>query len=104
MTRKEIALANLREFEVAKKRGELADRALLGRMVYEQFRRARDSVQTTPSREAATVAAELGLEPRLVLPVLESLMRRVLAAIAEPSAAQQAFLVATAPAQEAPAA
>jgi hypothetical protein len=88
------AKAERAELDTARMRGNLGDIHLMGRVLFAQHRQARDVLMTAPSREAATFAAALGLEPRVVLPVLEDFVRRVLVNVRDAFDVEREFLAA----------
>ena len=68
-TRKETALADLRELELRRRRGELLERRVVENRVFELARRERDAWLTWPARVGAVLAAELGVASGDSLPI-----------------------------------
>lgn len=72
------------EIEIAKRRGELVERAAAEALFFELARQERDSWLAWPARVSALMAAELGVEPRVLEALLDRNLRDHLAAMAEP--------------------
>ena len=72
------------EIEIAKRRGELVERAVAEAQFFELARQERDSWLAWPARVSALMAAELGVEPRAIEALLDRHLREHLAALAKP--------------------
>ena len=72
------------EIEIAKRRGELVERAAAEAQFFELARQERDSWLAWPARVSALMAAELGVEPRLLEAMLDRHLREHLAVLADP--------------------
>jgi hypothetical protein len=86
---KEIYLGKLRKLEFQKKSGELVDLRLIENAIFEIARTMRDSLQTWPSRVAAIIAAEFGLNPVDVELSLNQHIRQFLTEWTEPGEAAE---------------
>lgn len=78
-------LALQREDEYRQRRGELIELATARRVLFEEFRAARDAWLAWPGNSAALIAATLGVEPGPVLEVLTVHVRKQIDALAEPT-------------------
>ena len=70
------------EIEIAKRRGELVERAAAEAMFFDLARQERDAWLGWPSRVAATMAAELGLDAKTLEAVMDRYLREHLAGLA----------------------
>jgi hypothetical protein len=70
------------EIEIAKRRGELVERAAAEAMFFDLARQERDAWLGWPSRVAATMAAELGLDAKTLEAVLDRYLREHLTGLA----------------------
>jgi len=81
--RKEAAQAALAELDLARRRGELVERAAVEQAAFERARLERDGWLTWVSQVAPTVAAELGVSERDAFTVLDRLVRERLTSLSE---------------------
>jgi hypothetical protein len=79
----EVLKAQTAKVRLQKMKGELVDRASATTMVFDLARRERDAWLNWPSRVAANMAAELGVDTHLTEQVLDKYLRRHLADMAE---------------------
>ena len=79
----EVLKAQTAKVRLQKMKGELVDRASATAMVFDLARRERDAWLNWPSRVAANMAAELGVDTHLTEQVLDKYLRRHLADMAE---------------------
>ena len=70
------------EIEIAKRRGELVERASAEALFFDLARQERDAWLGWPARVAATMAAELGLDAKALETVLDHHLREHLAGLA----------------------
>ena len=84
--RKLEADASIRELELAKRRGELVERAAVDRAVFELARRERDSWLSWAAQSAPDLAAALGVDETAVFTELDALVRRHLESLSQPVA------------------
>ena len=82
-TANEVMKAQLRRIELAKKKGELVDRARAMALVFRLARQERDAWVGWPARVAALIAAELGVGAHATQIVLERHVREHLESLAE---------------------
>ncbi len=82
---KEDYAGRLKELEYRQKAGELIELDLARQILFEEFRAARDAWLNWPTRFAALVAADLGVEADRVAEVLTSYVHKQLATLGEPS-------------------
>jgi hypothetical protein len=83
-TANEVLKAQERRIRLQKLRGELVDKARAAALVFRLAREFRDAWSQWPPRVAATIAAELGIEPHRMQTVLETHVREQLEQQAEP--------------------
>lgn len=81
--RKEAAQAALTELDLARRRGELVERAAVEQAAFERARLERDGWLTWVAQVAPTVAAELGVAERDAFSVLDRLVRSRLSELSE---------------------
>jgi len=79
----EVLKAQTAKVRLQKMKGELVDRTSATSMVFDLARRERDAWLNWPSRAAANMAAELGVDPHLTEQVLDKYLRQHLADMAE---------------------
>lgn len=79
----EVIKAQTAKVRLGKMKGELVDRARATAMVFDLARRERDAWIGWPPRVAATMAAELGIDPHRMEQVLDAHLRLHLAELAE---------------------
>lgn len=79
----EVLKAKLQQERLKRERGEVVDRKRAVAMVFDLARRERDAWIGWPSRVAANMAAELGVDPHQLEQVLERHLREHLAMMAE---------------------
>ena len=84
--RKDEADASIRELELAKRRGELVERAAVDKAVFELARRERDSWLSWAAQSAPDLAAALGADEVAVFTELDAMVRRHLESLSEPLA------------------
>ena len=82
-TAHEIAKAHLARLRLQRLRGELVDRAKAAELVFRLAREERDSWLNWPTRVAALMAADLGVEAHAVQKAMEAHVRGHLAELAE---------------------
>ena len=82
-TANEVMKAQLRRIELAKKKSELVDRARATALVFRLARQERDAWIGWPSRVAALIAAELGINAHAMQTVLEKHVREHLVSLSE---------------------
>ena len=82
-TANEVMKAQLRRIELAKKKGELVDRARTTALVFRLARQERDTWIGWPSRVAALMATELGVSTHAMQTVLEKHVREHLVSLSE---------------------
>ena len=82
-TANEVMKAQLRRIELAKKKGELVDRARAMALVFRLARQERDAWIGWPSRVAALIAAELGINAHAMQTVLKKHVREHLLSLSE---------------------
>lgn len=71
------------QIEIAKRRGELVERAAAEAMVFDLARRERDAWMAWPARVSAQMAAELGVDARTLEGVMDRHLREHLAGLSE---------------------
>lgn len=81
--RKEAALAEMRQIELAKMREDLVEIELARRVVFGAIRTIRDAWMNFPSSAGPRIAAELDVPPERVFEVLDAHVREHLATISE---------------------
>lgn len=81
---KEDFAGRLKELEYRQKAGELVSVDVARQVLFEEFRAARDAWLNWPTRYAALIAAELGLEADRVAETLSNYVHKQLAALGEP--------------------
>lgn len=81
--RKESALAELRELEVGQLRGDLLEREEVLFWIQDWGVRIRQAAQQFVGRYILEIAAELGMDPRRVGPVLDRFVRQWLEEVAD---------------------
>ncbi|PRX27774.1 hypothetical protein SAMN05216257_1157 [Meinhardsimonia xiamenensis] len=79
----EVIKVRTGRLKLQKLEGELVDRRRAEEMIFDLARRERDAWIGWPARVAARMAAELGVEPRLVETVLDRFIREHLEELAE---------------------
>ena len=79
----EVLKAQTAKLRLQKMKDELVDRSSATAMVFDLARRERDAWLNWPSRVAANMAAELGVDTHLTEQVLDKYLRRHLADMAE---------------------
>ena len=79
----EVLKAQTARVRLQKMKDELVDRTSATAMVFDLARRERDAWLNWPSRVAANMAAELGVDPHLAEQVLDKYLRQHLADMAE---------------------
>jgi hypothetical protein len=84
MAKKEHFLAEKHELEFRQRRGELVDLEQAKRVLFDETRRGRDHWLNWPARVAATIAAELGVEPDRVAELLTTHVTRHLDYLSQP--------------------
>ena len=82
-TAHEIAKAHLARLRLQRLRGELVDRAKAAELVFRLAREERDSWLNWPTRVAALMAGDLGVEAHAVQKAMEAHVRGHLAELAE---------------------
>src|SRR5262245_43922510 len=82
-TAHEIAKAHLARLRLQRMKGDLVDRARATSLVFRLAREERDSWLTWPSRIAALIAAELGVDTHAAQKAIEAHVRNHLAELAE---------------------
>jgi hypothetical protein len=82
-TAHEIAKAHLARLRSQERKGELVDRASASALVFRLAREEHDAWINWPTRVAALMASELGVEAHAMQKVLESHVRAQLAALSE---------------------
>jgi hypothetical protein len=82
-TAHEIAKAHLARLRLQRMKGELVDRARATAMIFRLAREERDSWLNWPTRVAALIAADLGVEAHAVQKLVETHVRGHLAELAE---------------------
>lgn len=82
-TANEVLKAQERKLRVQKLKGELVDRTQAMGLVYQLARQERDAWQMWPTRVAASLAAEIGVDTHKVQIALEKLVREHLEQLAE---------------------
>jgi hypothetical protein len=82
---KEDYAGRLKELEYRQKSGELVEIVIARQVLFEEFRAARDAWLNWPTRFAALIASDLGLEADRVAAVLTTYVHKQLAALGEPS-------------------
>ena len=85
VTRKEDFTGRLRELEYLQKAGELIDMATARRVLFDEFRAARDAWLNWPAKFAALIAADLNVEADRVAEVLTGYVHKQLGALGDPS-------------------
>jgi hypothetical protein len=83
-TANEVLKAQERRIRLQKLRGELVDKARAASLVFRLAREFRDAWVQWPTRVAATIAAELGIDPHRMQTVLETHVREQLDRQTEP--------------------
>lgn len=81
---KEDYAGRLKELEYRQRAGELIDLGLARQVLFDEARAARDAWLNWPTRFAALIAAELGLEADRVAEVLTNYVHKQLATLGEP--------------------
>lgn len=84
--KKEASLAALREMEWHEKAGSLVDAQAADRTLFELGRAARDQWLNWPARVAPLIAAELNLEPDVMMRLLTKYVHQQVSAMGEPDA------------------
>lgn len=79
----EVLKAQTAKVRLQKMKDELVDRTSATAMVFDLARRERDAWLNWPSRVAANLAAELGVDPHMAEQVLDKYLRQHLADMAE---------------------
>jgi hypothetical protein len=82
--RKEDFAGRLKELEYLERAGKLIDLELARKVLFEEFRGARDAWLNWPAKYAALIAADLGVEADRVAEVLTGYVHKQLAALGEP--------------------
>jgi hypothetical protein len=82
-TANEVLKSQERRLKLQKLKGELVDRARAEALVFRLARETRDAWVNWPSRAAALIAAEVGIEPATMQKVLEAHVRAHLDELAE---------------------
>jgi len=77
-TANEVLKAQERRLRLQKLKGELVDKARASALVFRLAREFRDAWAQWPARVAATIAADLGIEPHRMQTVLENHVREQL--------------------------
>lgn len=85
VTRKEDFAGRLKELEYLERAGKLIDLDLARKVLFDEFRAARDAWLNWPAKYAALIAADLGVEADTVAEVLTGYVHKQLAALGEPS-------------------
>jgi hypothetical protein len=83
-TANEVLKAQERRIRLQKLRGEVVDKARASALVFRLAREFRDAWVQWPTRVAATIAAELGIDPHRMQTVLEAHVREQLDRQTEP--------------------
>lgn len=73
------------EIEIAKRRGELVERAAAEALFFDAARQERDAWLNWPARVCATMAAELGVDAKVLEGVMDRYLREHLSGLADPS-------------------
>ena len=81
--RKAVAAAALAELELAEKMGSLVDRAAVEKRVFEMARQTRDALLNFPTRYAAVMAADLGVDAGRVNVAIEKRLKEYLGSLAD---------------------
>lgn len=85
ITHKEDFAGRLKELEYRKKAGELVELDMARQILFDEFRAARDAWLNWPTRFAALIAADLGIEQAdRVAEVLTNYVHKQLATLGEP--------------------
>jgi hypothetical protein len=82
---KEDFAGRLKELEYRQRSGELVEIVIARQVLFEEFRAARDAWLNWPTRFAALIASDLGLEADRVAAVLTTYVHKQLAALGDPS-------------------
>ena len=82
---KEDFAGRLKELDYRQRAGELIEIDLARQILFDEFRAARDAWLNWPTRYAALIAAELGIEADRVAATLTTYVHKQLAALGEPS-------------------
>ena len=83
LAKKEHFLSLLRELEFREKSAALVDIKLAERVLFEEFRGARDAWQNFPAKFSALIAADLGVDADRVTQVLTGYVHKQLAALGD---------------------
>jgi hypothetical protein len=81
---KEDFAGRLKELEYLQKSGELIEIDVARRILFDEFRAARDAWLNWPTRFAAVIASELGVEADRVAGTLTTYVHKQLASLGEP--------------------
>jgi len=81
-TAKTIIQARLTQLKVQEEKGELVRKAFVAEQVFRWFRQERDAWQVFPARMGPRMAAELDVDPRLLIIALEKYVREYLGDLA----------------------
>lgn len=84
VTRKEDFAGRIKELEYLERAGKLIDLELARKVLFDEFRAARDAWLNWPAKYAALIAADLGVEADRVAEVLNGYVHKQLAALGEP--------------------
>lgn len=82
-TRSELAKAALSELRVQERQGQLIDARWANEAAFTFARRVRDQIQSWPSRVAALMAAEVGVDAHLMEVTLDRHVRDLLRSMAD---------------------